>query len=112
MGQLARNAVKDALNPRDMMTTQGVSLNWICVSANIMPTIFVQEITVEIRFLWKACDYFKIFSILSIIFYGPFFRRQSTAIRRDISLHLGMIYTYVSFKFSGYMLSSIQGWSD
>ena len=56
MSDLARDALKDAFYPRNMIATQGVSVIEISISANIVPAVFVNKINVEIGFFGKAGD--------------------------------------------------------
>ena len=64
MGNLARNAVEDAFYPWNMVATQWVSRIRICIGADVMSTIFVNEINMEVSFFRKAGDNLVIFSIL------------------------------------------------
>ena len=56
MSDLARDTIKDAFYPGNMIATQGVSVIEISISANIVPAVFVNKINVEISFFEKAGD--------------------------------------------------------
>ena len=72
MSDLARDTIKDAFYPWNVITTQWISGIGISIGADVVPAVLINEINVKVGLFRKAGNNLIIFSILRLVFDGTF----------------------------------------